>query len=66
MAAVRRPVTVGPSSTKRISPVVASYALTWPRIVGSPRAALPGHTFTSLWLARSRALDGIDSITPPA
>ena len=36
-----------------------------PRIVGSPRA-LPGHTFTSLWVARSRALDGIDSITPPA
>jgi hypothetical protein len=54
-AAVRRPVTVGPSSTKRSAPVVASYALTWPRIVGSPRGVARAyvHELVACQIARA-------------
>src|SRR5690606_1594524 len=64
-AAVRRVVTVGPSSNSRSRPVTPSYTETTPLIVGRPSARLSGATLTSLWMPTSAAVAGMDNMTAP-
>ena len=64
-AAVRRPVTTGPSSWHSGWPVAAAHTVTMPWMVGSFNAALPGCTLTSLWMPMSCEVAGMLSITPP-
>ncbi len=63
-AAVRCAVTVGPSSSRRRTPVAASITTTSPWMAGSPRVALCGCTVIILVMAISVLDAGISSRLP--